>query len=265
MNRGVDRQAVFFADEDRYEFERRLAEMRQRFGVATLAYCLMGNHFHLLLHSPPGTLSAAMHHCLAVYARHTNDRVGRDGPLFRGRFLGLAVESECYLLAAARYVHRNPIDVDDRPIADYRWSSYGAYLGRRRVPSFVDPAPLMGLFAGDRTALARHTEGRPDLLTGHRITSDDLRSLVMGALAVEMGRGRVGDASAQAFERASAALLADHPHPVVREAAEKILGPVGPDALRKARRRARSRYATDPVLRSVLAAVTGLLESPRAA
>ena len=77
---------MFFADEDRIEFGRVLGEIHERFGVETLAYCLVPNHYHLLLRCPDGGLSAAMQHLGSTFTRRMNDRAGRDGPLFRGRF-----------------------------------------------------------------------------------------------------------------------------------------------------------------------------------
>jgi putative transposase len=109
MNRGIDRQPVFFADADGVKFGRRLAEVHERFGVETLAYCLMPNHYHLLIRLPGGGLAAAIHHLGSLYTRNTNDRTGRDGPLFRGRYHSIRVDTDEYLLWAARYIHRNPL------------------------------------------------------------------------------------------------------------------------------------------------------------
>jgi REP element-mobilizing transposase RayT len=98
MNRGVDHQQIFFADADRVEFGRLLGEIHTKWGVETLAYCLMDNHYHLILHTPDGGLSEAMQYLGVVYTRHTNDRVGRDGPICRGRFASMLVTTDSYLL-----------------------------------------------------------------------------------------------------------------------------------------------------------------------
>jgi REP element-mobilizing transposase RayT len=147
MNRGVDRAPIFFGDPDRVEFGRRLAEIHTEFNVSTLAYCLMGNHYHLLLRSPMANLSEAMHHLASVYVRHTNDRVGRDGPLFRSRYHAIPVTTDEYLMWVSRYIHRNPLDiVGDRPFIGYRWSSLRTYLGFRQQPSFLDTSVVLAHF-----------------------------------------------------------------------------------------------------------------------
>jgi REP element-mobilizing transposase RayT len=159
MNRGVARQPTFFSDTDRIEFGVQLAEIHHRFGAEVLAYCLMSNHYHLLLRTPEGTLAQAMKHLGQTYTRHANDRLGRDGPLFRGRYHSIVVQTDPYLLWAARYIHRNPLDVAGVATpSDYRWSSYRAYLGLRRPPAFLCTEVVLAPFGDDRGALARFTE-----------------------------------------------------------------------------------------------------------
>jgi putative transposase len=138
MNRGIDRGDVFFADSDRIEFGQRLGDVFDRFGVRTHAYCLMDNHFHLLWHCPEGRLSDAMQRLGSLYTRHVNDRLGRDGALFRGRFHSRPITDEAHLVAAVRYIHRNALDLDGvERVRDYRWSSHRAYLGLRTPPPWL--------------------------------------------------------------------------------------------------------------------------------
>lgn len=113
VNRGVDHQPIFFDDSDRVDFGRLLGVGHDRFGVEVHAYCLMTNHFHLLVHCPNGGLSDFMHDVTATFTRHVNDRLGRDGPLVRGRFRSFIVDSDAYVLCATRYIHRNPLDIAD--------------------------------------------------------------------------------------------------------------------------------------------------------
>jgi REP element-mobilizing transposase RayT len=138
MNRGVDFGTVFFDDGCRLTFERLLGEAHDEYGLEFYAYCLMGNHFHLLVRDPDGAVSRAMQQLSSSYTRIVNGRVGRDGPLFRGRFTSVLVGSDDHLIAAAVYVHRNPIDLVPVDALDaYRWSSYPVYLGRRSTPTWL--------------------------------------------------------------------------------------------------------------------------------
>lgn len=106
VNRGVDHQPIFFDDSDRVDFGRLLGVGHDRFGVEVHAYCLMTNHFHLLVHCPCGGLSGFMHDVTATFTRHVNDRLGRDGSLVRGRFRSFTVDSDAYVLCVTRYIHR---------------------------------------------------------------------------------------------------------------------------------------------------------------
>jgi REP element-mobilizing transposase RayT len=92
MNRGLDRQAVFRSDGDRQIFYDCLAAAMPRYGVQLHAYCLLDNHFHLLLCSESGRLSDAMRFLGGRFTQRINYREGRDGPLFRGRFTSVTRE-----------------------------------------------------------------------------------------------------------------------------------------------------------------------------
>jgi len=140
MNRGRGRQAVFH-DEHYYQaFLNTLGEVQLRFQCVIHAYCLMGNHYHLLLKTPRGNLSRAMRHIDGVYTQRHNRRKKTDGPLFRGRYKAIVVEANRYLLQVSRYIHRNPIELKTplvKELAAYPWSSYAAYLNRVGVPEWL--------------------------------------------------------------------------------------------------------------------------------
>lgn len=97
------------------------------------AYVLMRNHYHLLLETPHGNLSQAMHLINGSYTGYFNRRHRRVGHLFQGRYKGLLVEKESYLLELSRYIHLNPVRAGmvEYP-EEYRWSSYRAYVGNRK-------------------------------------------------------------------------------------------------------------------------------------
>lgn len=207
MNRGVDRRDVFFSDADRDDFGRLLAEIHSRFGIDVLAYCLMGNHYHLLLRSQQGELAAAMQYLGITYTRHTNDRVGRDGPLFRGRYHALPVETDRYLLWATRYIHLNPLDLASVRSADeFRWSSYRAYLGYRRAPAFLEMSTVLGI-AGSRRELVRLTDG--DFGGLGSWTAEDIRQLITFAILDDEAGHRSNAAGRPRLERTVAVLVAD--------------------------------------------------------
>lgn len=128
MNRGADRQLIFLNDIDRYHFLELLGEIQDRYHVEIHSYCLMSNHYHLLVRTPLPNLSVAMKHLNSVYTQKFNKSCGRDGPLFRGRFKSIIVDAENYLLHLTRYIHSNPnaAHITKTP-GEYRWSSYRYY------------------------------------------------------------------------------------------------------------------------------------------
>ncbi len=157
-NRGLERRAIFRTPEDRVRFLGLLAEASARFGVEVHAYCLMGNHYHLLVRTPAGNLSEAMRHVDGVYTQRFNRAHGRDGPLFRGRFASVLVQADRHLLCAARYIHLNPVEARlvERP-EDWAPSSYRAYLDPRRAPPWLHTRVVLGWFGSVGTR-ARHRE-----------------------------------------------------------------------------------------------------------
>lgn len=142
---------MFIDDRDRLRFEYLLASVVDRHRAELHAYCLMTNHFHLVLHFPAGGVSATMHDLSGKYARWFNDRYGRDGPLFARRFHSVGVTTDEQLMQVSRYVHRNPgVIVPVRALAAYRWSSFGAYAGTRPRPTWLRCGRVLDLFGGDR-------------------------------------------------------------------------------------------------------------------
>ncbi len=157
MNRGANHQCTFRDPTDNAQFmsliERAVAKTR----IEVHAYCLMGNHFHLLVRTPEPNLDIAMQAVLGVYTRNFNDRHGRDGALFRGRYKSILVDSDNYLLALSRYIHRNPAGLAEH-LSEYAWSSYGAFLGHQIAPSWLT-IDLTLRQAGGLDAYQRFIEG----------------------------------------------------------------------------------------------------------
>ena len=156
MNRGSRRWNIFLDDHDRLAFLRLLANTCELHNVRVIAYCLMGNHFHLLLHCPKPALSDAMHSLGSRYAMIFNARHGFDGPLCRSRFTSVEVTDNEQLLTTVRYIHRNPLDLDpENDLAAYQWSSHAAFLGWAQTPNWLFPADVLDQF-GPNTAKFQH-------------------------------------------------------------------------------------------------------------
>lgn len=114
------------------------------------AYCLLGNHYHLLVETPRPTLSRGMRNTNGVYAQWFNRRHGKVGHLFQSRYGAVLVEREPHALALAAYIVQNPIRAGlvDRP-ADWPWSSYRATAGLCDPPTFLTTDFLLGQLSPD--------------------------------------------------------------------------------------------------------------------
>jgi len=154
-SRGDRREAIFEDDEDRLAFLATLAEVVERFNWVCHAYCLMTNHYHLVVETPDGNLSKGMRQLNGVFTQASNRRHGRVGHLFQGRFKGVLVDKEPYLLELTRYVVLNPVRAGMVVHAgDWPWSSYGAMVGEATVPKWLATDGLLALF-GARRGVAR--------------------------------------------------------------------------------------------------------------
>jgi len=128
--RGDRREPIVEDDGDRQAWVELLGDTCLRCNWRVHAWCLMTNHYHLLLEVPEGNLSIGMRQLNGVWSQQFNRRHGRVGHVFQGRFKAIAVERETYLLELARYVVLNPVRAEMvADAADYRWSSYGATIG----------------------------------------------------------------------------------------------------------------------------------------
>jgi len=148
-NRGARQHEIFLDDRDRASFVDLVADSCTSHGVEIIAYCLMGNHFHLVLHCPKGDLSGAMHHFASRYVSLFNHVHSFDGSLFNDRFWNKLIGSNEALLQTTRYVHRNPLELGLN-LRRYRWSSYPAYAGLVPMPQWLTPAVPLGVAGGAR-------------------------------------------------------------------------------------------------------------------
>lgn len=151
MNRGDRREAIFDDDADRTRFLETLAETCGRAGWQVHAWCLMSNHFHLVVETPRGNLVVGMKWLLGTYTQRFNRRHGQSGHLFQGRYKAQLIDGERsgYLRAACDYVHLNPVRAglvsEDKPLESWPWSSYGDYLrAPRRRAAWLRTDRLLG-------------------------------------------------------------------------------------------------------------------------
>jgi REP element-mobilizing transposase RayT len=152
-SRGNERRDIFLGDgdNDRHTFLEVLGHVCARFDWLCHAYCLMGNHYHLLVETPEPNLSQGMRQLNSVYSQHVNRRHGRVGHLFQGRFKGILIEKDSYLLEVARYVVLNPVRAHMvSSAAAWPWSSYRATADEAPAPPFLATDKLLGALAGDR-------------------------------------------------------------------------------------------------------------------
>ena len=150
-NRGARRQDIFYCPQDRQAFLRLIAKAHQRFGILVHSFCLMTNHIHLIVETPEGGLSRALHLIESAYVQGFNRRHGLDGPLLKGRFYSRLIQEDLYLKLAVRYVERNPLQAGlaEHPI-NYPWSSYRLFAARPSVmPDWLSSGALHS--AGIRT------------------------------------------------------------------------------------------------------------------
>jgi putative transposase len=133
MNRGRRGEPVF-ADKPDYEnFISILRETAKLWNLRIAAYCLMPNHYHLLVQTPDANMARCMRHINGVYTQRFNRFHQFDGPLFRGRYKSILVDADSYLLQLVRYIHRNPVRAGlTETLEGYRWSSHRGYLSNAK-------------------------------------------------------------------------------------------------------------------------------------
>lgn len=149
--RGNARADIFYDEEDRKRFLALLANVLQRHGWYCHAYCLMDNHYHLLVETENSSLSKGMKFLNGGYTQQFNRRHGRVGHVFQGRFKAILVQKERYLLELCRYIVLNPVRAGMvRSARDWPWSSYRATAGMSEAPSWLSTDWILQSFGKRR-------------------------------------------------------------------------------------------------------------------
>ena len=150
MNRGRRGENVFADRDDYVTFIALLQETSEMFDFQVSAFCLMSNHYHILVQTPSGNLSRAMRHVNGVYTQRYNRRHDTDGQLFRGRYKSVLVQEDSHLLELLRYIHRNPVRAQMcNGASDYLWSSHHGYLISTKKWEWLHKEFLLGMFDRD--------------------------------------------------------------------------------------------------------------------
>lgn len=137
-SRGNERKDIFKNDTDRNKFLSCLKSAYLRYGGKVHVYCLMNNHYHLLLETPRGNLSKIMHNINSAYTAYFNVKYMRAGHLFQGRYKAILVDADAYAGELSRYIHLNPVraGIVDMP-EEYVWSSYQFHIGKKKFPEWL--------------------------------------------------------------------------------------------------------------------------------
>jgi REP element-mobilizing transposase RayT len=159
-SRGNRREDIYLDDDDRETWLALFEQVCQRFNWRCHAYCLMSNHYHIVVETIEGNLSKGMRQLNGVYTQYFNRHHGRVGHVFQGRYKGILVEKDSYLLELSRYVVLNPVRagmVNDA--VDWPWSSYRAMVGQAVPPSWLETTWLLRQFSKQRKrAVAKYTD-----------------------------------------------------------------------------------------------------------
>ena len=146
MLRGINQQQIFLDDEDCEKFIEVLQASKTASCFELYAYCLMGNHIHLLLKTIGEELDQIFKRIGARYVYWYNWKYRRVGHLFQDRFKSECIEDDMYFLSVLRYIHQNPVKAGlCDTIEEYRWSSYKEYIGNRKIVDTGFPLEMMGL------------------------------------------------------------------------------------------------------------------------
>ncbi len=156
MNRGLRKENIYKVRNDYLSFLKLLKDSSLMFTVNIAGYCLMNNHYHLLLQTPSANLSRFMKQIDGVYTQIFNRRHNLDGPLFRGRFKSMVIQDDSHLLEILRYIHHNPMKAGlESKLGEYPWYSYRGYLLDSSEWDWLYKDFLLSMFSGSKSVIRK--------------------------------------------------------------------------------------------------------------
>jgi putative transposase len=151
MNRGRRGEDIFSDEQDYVMFMELLKETSEMWNIRIAAFCLMPNHYHMLVQTPEANISRSMRHLNGVYTQRYNRRHKSDGQLFRGRYKSILIDTDSYLLQAVRYIHRNALQSGlAKKIDAYKWSSHKGYISIARKWDWLHKNYIFSLLSKNR-------------------------------------------------------------------------------------------------------------------
>lgn len=158
-SRGDRREPIYEDDVDRSAFLDILGTVVADFNWIAHAYCLMGNHYHLLVETPDANLDKGMRQLNGSYTQWSNRRHRRVGHLFQGRYKAILVDKDAYLLELCRYVVLNPVRAKAAKSSGlWRWSSYRVMMGVESAPKWLSAEAVLAQFGHSRTVARQRYE-----------------------------------------------------------------------------------------------------------
>lgn len=190
--RGIGKQILFEEKADYLFFLRTLKKYKQEEGFSVIAFCLMENHFHLLLKIDDG-MDRAMKKISTSYAFYYNTKYERTGHLFQDRYMSKPIENDVYLLTAVRYIHNNPVKAAICRADKYKWSSWRYYTGE--LKGLVDTQEVHRLLGGPEGFLKYSAEADPfsedegffECRESKRLTDREAQQIIKEVLRLESG------------------------------------------------------------------------------
>lgn len=176
-SRGNEQKEIFKSRRDREKFLSYLESAAERYGAVIHVFCLMSNHYHLLLETPEGNLSQIMRHVNGAYTTYFNVKRKRSGHLFQGRYKAILIEADEYATELSRYIHLNPVKVGivAKP-EEYEWSSYRQYTGLTGAQAWLKTGFILGFFK-NKDAYRQYVE---DVI--HQETANPLKGAIAGTI-----------------------------------------------------------------------------------